>query len=172
MDGEKDELERTKEALKRVEVEMAKMREEMLMMQNGGAQGETYALGFVPSTFMALSPCSALLWVANTLAPEMKKEMSKYPDYFEVNKGGRGANLLDFKSCVKFNQGGDCGKTWHVHTKPKKNGESGYRKELRLHCCELCKVSQDVVACHSLMTCPWLSKETWSNLDNEQKKDD
>jgi hypothetical protein len=171
MDNQDDELRRTKDALRKVEDEMVKMREELELMRGGRPQGGGHALGFVPSTFMALNFMVALSWVADTIAQEMKKEMVKYPNYFENAKAGMntGAGKMGFKSCLKFNRGEACGSEWHIQSRPKKNG-SGYRKELRLHCCALCKEALDVIACHSLMACPWLSMEKWEMVKEEEDK--
>lgn len=160
------ELERAKEALRKVEGEMSKMREEMAQMQSGGLQGEGYALGFVQSTYVALDPAMSLPWVANTLAKEMKKEMLKYPNHFENKSELGGAGKMGYRACVKYNRGEECANHWHVQTKQKKSG-SPVKKELRLHCCALCKEALDMLACHSLLACPWLRVETWEKVKSE-----
>ena len=83
MESEENELTRTKAALLRVEREMEKLREEISEMRGDIHSGECRALGFKPSTFMAMSYSAALTWVANVLSPEMMKKMEKYPHFFE-----------------------------------------------------------------------------------------
>ncbi len=170
MESTDEELRRTKDALSKVECEMSIMRSEMEKLRSGGHEGESNALGFVPSTFMALNCMVALSWVSDTVVPEMRKEMEKFPKYFEkrISELPTGAGGLGIKCCLKFNRGEECGVEWHVHSRPKKNGQ-GYRKELRLHCCVLCKEALDVVACHNLLKCPWISLNEWRKVKEMEK---
>lgn len=167
MESEENELTQTKAALLRVEREMEKLREEISEMRGDIHSGECNALGFKPSTFMAMSYSAALTWVANVLSPEMMKKMEKYPNFFEFRSVVGGAKSVGLKTCSKFNRGEECVNMWHVHTRPKKNGATGYRKELRLHCCPLCMETLDTMACHSIMTCPWLKEDTWKMVESK-----
>ena len=170
MDAKDVELECTKEALRNVERKMEEMRQEMEKLKEERSQAGVYALGFEPSTFMASNPVAALAWVTDSLSVEMKKEILKYPNYFERKRVLGGARDMGFKPCLSFNRGEGCVNKWHVSTRPKKNGDKGYRKELRLHCCALCFEALDSVAGHPLMTCPWLSIEEWKKIEIDEKK--
>jgi len=159
MDEDNSELQKTTEALYRVEREMNKLKAEMDLMREGKSPDE-HALGFVPLTFMAMNYSGAISWVADTLALEMKREMLKYPRYFAMASLIGDAKTIGFKSCARFNRGEDCPKMWHTQARPKKK-ETGYVKELRLHCCALCAEALGIVTGHHLLSCPWLKKETW-----------
>ena len=94
MESEENELTQTKAALLRVEREMEKLREEISEMRGDIHSGECNALGFKPSTFMAMSYSAALTWVANVLSPEMMKKMEKYPNFFEFRSVVGGAKSV------------------------------------------------------------------------------
>ena len=138
-------------------------------MKRDGQPGGSFALGFMPSTFMAMNYTKALSWIADHLLVEMKREMTKYPRYFESRNLLGDASGIGFKPCIRFNRGEECPNMWHVHTKQKK-GSTGYRKELRLHCCSLCALALGTVAGHHLMACPWLSASTWRGVESDEKK--
>jgi hypothetical protein len=81
------ELRATQEALKRVTREMMDLKSEIDKIKHGesskGAPG-VFALGFNHETFNAMNYTSGLLWVANTLAVNMKKSMDSFKGHFEI----------------------------------------------------------------------------------------
>ena len=176
MDNGNDELQLTKDALSKVQREMeamraekAEMRDELERMKRDLLPVGSLALGFVPSTFMAMNFTKAQIWVADQLTSEMKKEMLKFPKYFEFMNLLGDARGIGFKTCIRFNRGEDCPNMWHVHTRPKK-GSTGYRKELRLHCCALCASALGTVAGHHLLACPWLDAKTWRDIESNEER--
>ena len=175
MDNGKDELQRAKDALVKIQREMdamraekIEMRAEMEKMMNDKPSDGSLALGFVPSTFMAMNFTKAQIWVADHLTTVMRSEMQKFPRYFQFLNHIGDANAIGFKTCIRFNRGEECPNMWHVHTRPKKS--SGYRKELRLHCCSLCASALGTVAGHNLLGCPWLNVNTWKSIESNEQR--
>lgn len=158
----------TQNKLKKIEQEMNQLKERMKSMEGVSPSGCGYALGFVPSTFMAMNLIKASAWVENNLASKMKIELAKYPEYFTSARHLGDVKTIGFKSCMRFNRGEDCNKMWHVSTRPKRRS-TGYTKELRIHCCILCMEALGVMACHHLLICPWLKDDTWRSIGEKER---
>ncbi len=112
MEEESDELRKATEALQRVEQEMEKMKAEMELMKGTKPTGESYALGFIPTTFLAMNYTKALSWVAEFLALELKKEMKRFPKHFSMSSELGDAKNIGFKTCARYNRGEECPNMW------------------------------------------------------------
>ena len=157
----------SEEALKKVTDEVKELRSELAKLRREagerGQEVEGHALGFKMSDFMSMSHTKSLQWVTNVLAKRLKERVAKYPSYFEPILRMGGACEMDAWTCAGFNRGGKCYAKWHVYDKP--GGLQGrVSKEVRLHCCTLCKDAMGVLSEHRLIDCPWLKKSTWYEI--------
>ncbi len=149
-----EELKKVTDELNELRREMAKIREEA---KEKGLADIGFALGFKMEEFMAMSQTKSLQWVTNVLAPKLKERVNKYRSYFApiILMGGKCE--MEAWTCAGFNRGGTCHSKWHVYER------YGHRsnKEVRLHCCTLCKDALGVFSEHKLIDCPWLKRSTW-----------
>ena len=156
----------SQEALKKVTDEVNELRTELAKLRKEarehGKDVEGYALGFKMSDFMNMSHTKSLQWVTNVLAKRLKDRVAKYPSYFGPILLMGGASEMDAWTCAGFNRGGKCYAKWHVYDKPGR--ASGAGREVRLHCCTLCKDALGVLSEHRLIDCPWLKKTTWIEI--------
>ena len=157
----------SEEALKKVTDEVKELRNELAKLRKEagerGQEVEGHALGFILSEFMSMSHTKSLQWVTNVLAKRLKERVAKYPSYFEPILRMGGAREMDAWTCAGFNRGGKCYSKWHIYDKP--GGPQGRgSKEMRLHCCTLCKDALGVLSEHRLIECPWLKKSTWFEI--------
>jgi hypothetical protein len=166
MESTSDELVATRQALDKVTKEIDELRNEMKKIREGATREEPgggFALGFNLESFNAMNYTKGLSWVAETLAVKMKEEMNQHPDYFQKYDQLGDINPQGYRVCARYNRGEDCNFSWHAHNKQGKKGKTSLR-EIRLHCCSLCLVALGLAAGHQIINCPWIKKETWSQI--------
>ena len=156
----------SQEALKKVTDEVNELRSELAKLRKEAREGAKevvgYALGFKMEEFMNMSHTKSLQWVTNVLAKRLKDRVAKYPSYFGPIMLMGGASEMDAWTCAGFNRGGKCYAKWHVFDRPGRF--NGVDREVRLHCCTLCKDALGVLSEHRLIDCPWLKKSTWIEI--------
>ncbi len=149
-----EELKKVTDELKELRRELAEIREKA---KEKGLADEGYAFGFKMDEFMAMSQTKSLQWVTNVLAVKLKERVDRYRSYFTPILLLGGKCEMDAWTCAGYNRGGTCHSKWHVYER------YGHRnnKEVRLHCCTLCKDAMGVFSEHRLIECPWLKRSTW-----------
>jgi hypothetical protein len=164
-----EELKETKQTIKKMEDEMEKMREEMAQMRDTTQQSKPmpYALGFRPNEYLAMNFVKSSEWVSKVLVGRMNAVMKKYPKFFHSYMILGNVDSVGARTCAWFNRGEICREKWHVNSKPirsdqdSQTGPTRFRRELRIHCCVLCKEALGIIAGHTLLTCPWIKSDTW-----------